>query len=112
MKFNLLLSSISFIFLITACTSNTEELKASDLIEKCKSLKIGTSYVKLVDIMGEPINKVQFTKDDKEKEIIYFVSPPLASTPTQCIIDKETSLVEEIICGESYKKTKNTGNGG
>ena len=48
-------------------------------------------------------NVEQFEKQGRLKERLYFPSPRLASTFNQCVIDKESGLVEEIVCGEDYK---------
>ena len=60
----------------------------------------------MIDIMGEPTKRIEFEKDGKIKERVYYPSPGLASEMTQCLIDKETGKIEEIICGENYVKSR------
>jgi hypothetical protein len=80
-----------------------KESKANELLLKCKKLKIGMKYDEVINMMGKPINTVQTVDQGRLKERLYFSSPSLASTFTQCLIDKQSGLLEEAICGEDYK---------
>lgn len=91
---------------IASCGFSKDEPAPWDLIKKCKTLKIGMTSSMITDIMGQPAKTIEFEKSGKIKLRIYYPSPELASEQTQCLIDKETKKVEEIICGESHMITK------
>jgi len=80
--------------------------KLSDSVILCKKLKIGMTYDQVVKIMGQPINKAQIEVELKIKDVLIFNSPRLASTFNQCVLDRQSGLVEEIVCGEDYRLTK------
>jgi len=88
-------------FAVSSCTLNNNEKKAKELIEKCNTLQVGMNYSRVINVMGQPINIVQYSENGVVTEVLYFHSPSLASTLTQCTINKSTGEVEEIICGEN-----------
>jgi len=92
------------IFLIS-CESEQEK-RAGYLIEQCKKLKIGMTYAMVIEIMGRPIQTIEYRDEGRIKEVFVYPSPAAASTFTQCVLDKEADRVEEIICGENYWLTK------
>jgi len=78
---------------------------AADSVAKCKTIKIGMSYDEVVQIMGTPLNRIHIENSGSTDRLI-FESPRFASTYNQCIINNQSGLVEEVICGESYKLRK------
>jgi len=98
------LSVLLFIFL--GCDASSEGKQSKQLIEQCKEVKIGMTRSEVIGIMGEPRNTVDFQKDGIDLERIYYPSPRHASSPTQFLVNKESNLVEEVICGDNYSRTK------
>ncbi len=91
------------IMLVLSYPYITEEIDSRQLVGQCKKLEVGMEYSQLIEIMGEPGNMFEFEEDGKIKKQVIFPSPRFVSTFTQCVIDKQTNLVEEIICGEGYR---------
>lgn len=83
-----------------------KEKEAKDLVKRCETLRIDMTKDEVLQIMGPPINVVEMDRDGDKKERLIFLSPRLASTYTQCVVDKKTMLLEEIICGEGYRLVK------
>ncbi len=82
------------------CQDHKNEVEARRLLDQCKKIKVGVQYQEVYKLMGDPINITEFEKNGREKVRYYYLSPRLASTFTQCVVDKQSGLVEEVLCGE------------
>jgi len=93
----------ALMILLPGCEELKQEQQAIELRKKCEELKIGMSREEVIAIMGEPSHVIKSEDDGEHTEIFVFDSPRFAATYTQCVIDKESGLVDEIICGEGYR---------
>jgi len=98
-KFLCCVLALSFLWSV-GCKAYKNEVEARHLLNQCKTIKVGMSYQEVLHLMGEPMNVVEFEKNAKKKVRYYYLSPYLASTLTQCVVDKKSGLVEEVFCGE------------
>ena len=106
LKIELFIATAFIIGLFQGCEEAKEEISSRDLLGKCKELRIGMTYKNVVEKMGQPINTTEIERDGRIKQRLYFPSPRAASTFLQCVIDKDSLLVEEVICGEDYRLKK------
>jgi len=82
------------------CQDYKNEIEARRLLDQCKKIKVGMQYQDVYKLMGKPINMTEFEKNGRKKVTYYYLSPRLASTFTQCVVDKQSDLVEKVLCGD------------
>ena len=75
-------------------------------LESCKQIRLGMTRDEVLKIMPEPVGIVSYTRNGREKEKLLFPSPAAASTPPQFVIDRRTGQVEEVVCDENYRLSK------
>ncbi len=95
------------------CIRPRKEIKARELLQKCREIRIGMTRQQVIEIMGEPARTMTLKdlRDGRKKEILFFDSPAFASESTQCTIDVQSGLVEEVHCGESYYRIEKKDHG-
>lgn len=96
---------VSLIFMVFLAV-NCGERKAQELLQNCRKLEIGMTRAQVEAIMGRPSSIKQREFRGRSEEMLLYPSPRLASEQTLCVIDKETGLVVEVRCGESYLLTQ------
>jgi len=88
-------------FWLWGCKTSQNEVDARRLRDQCKKIKIGMAHQEALKLMGEPSNITEFEKDGRKKNRYIYLLPILSSTSTQFVVDKQSGLVEEVLCGES-----------
>ncbi len=75
-------------------------------LESCKQIRLGMTRDEVLKIMPEPVGTVSYTRNGREKEKLLFPSPAAASTPPQFVLDGRTGQVEEVVCDDNYRLSK------
>jgi hypothetical protein len=74
--------------------------------ETCKQIRLGMTRDEVLTMMPEPVGIVSYRRNGREKEKLLFPSPAAAATPPQFVIDGRTGQVEEVVCDENYRLSK------
>lgn len=72
-------------------------------VDNCRQIQLGMTRDEVLKIMPEPVGRVSYTRNGREKEKLLFPSPATVSTPPQFIIDGPTGEVEEVVCDDEYR---------
>jgi hypothetical protein len=75
-------------------------------VDTCKQIHLGMTRDEVLTMMPEPVGIVSYKRNGKEKEKLLFPSPAAAATPPQFVIDGRTGQVEEVVCDENYRLSK------
>ena len=84
-------------------TTKYKEYKEAKPVAGCRQIRLGMTRVEVLKIMPEPVGRISYKKNRKEKEKLIFPSREDAATPPQLVIDGNTGRVEEVVCDENYR---------
>ncbi|MGH7404445.1 MAG: hypothetical protein ACREJA_01005 [Candidatus Methylomirabilales bacterium] len=84
----------------------TTKYKEAEPVASCRQIRLGMTREEVLKIMPEPVGRVLYKKNRREKEKLLFPSRADASTPPQLVIDGKTGRVEEVVCDENYRLTQ------
>ena len=98
-----LLTAVFVTCLVVVWKYHQKDSAGKDVIRKCKELELGMTREEVEAIMGQPMNVLEHEDMGRQKQTLYYFSRPLASTWPYCVLDKESGLVEEVVCDEGYK---------
>jgi len=86
--------------------SGTTKYKEAEAVASCRRIRLGMTRAEVLEIMPEPVGRISYKKNRKEKEKLVFPSRADASTPPQLVIDRKTGRVEEVVCDANYRLTQ------
>ncbi len=90
---------------ITVNWGTTKHRKAEP-VASCRQIRLGMTRAEALKIMPEPVGRISYKKNRREKEKLIFPSREDAATPPQLVIDGNTGRVEEVVCDENYRLTQ------
>ncbi len=80
--------------------------KEAERVASCRQIRLGMTRDEVLKIMPEPVGRISYKKNRREKEKLVFPSRADAATPPQLVIDGKTGRVEEVVCDENYRLTQ------
>ena len=83
-----------------------KEYKEAKPVASCRQIRLGMTRDEVLKIMPEPVGRISYKKNRKEKEKLIYPSREDAATPPQLVIDRKTGRVEEVVCDENYRLTQ------
>ena len=92
--------------LVITVNWGTTTYKKAEPVAGCRQIRLGMTRVEVLKIMPEPVGRISYKKNRKEKEKLIFPSREDAATPPQLVIDGNTGRVEEVVCDENYRLTQ------
>jgi len=92
--------------LVMTVNWGTTKYKEAEPVAGCRQIRLGMTRVEVLKIMPEPVGRISYKKNRKEKEKLIFPSREDAATPPQLVIDGNTGRVEEVVCDENYRLTQ------
>jgi len=75
-------------------------------VASCRQIRLGMTRDEVLKIMPEPVGRISYNKNRREKEKLVFPSRADAATPPQVVIDGKMGRVEEVVCDENYRLTQ------
>ena len=84
-------------------TIKYKEYKKAEPVATCRQIRLGMTRDEVLKMMPEPVGRISYKKNRREKEKLVFPSRPDAATPPQLVIDGKTGRVEEVVCDENYR---------
>ena len=84
----------------------TTKYKEAEPVASCRQIRLGMTRDEVLKIMPEPVGRISYKKNRREKEKLVFPSRADAATPPQLVIDGKTGRVEEVVCDENYRLTQ------
>ena len=78
------------------------EYKEAEPVATCRQIRLGMTRDEVLKMMPEPVGRISYKKNRREKEKLVFPSRADAPTPPQLVIDGKTGRVEEVVCDENY----------
>src|SRR3972149_2806965 len=84
----------------------TTKHKEAERVASCRQIRLGRTRDEVLRIMPEPVGRISYKKNRREKEKLVFPSRADAATPPQLVIDGKTGRVEEVVCDENYRLTQ------
>ena len=84
----------------------TTKYKEAERVASCRQIRLGMTRDEVLKIMPEPVGRISYKKNRREKEKLVFPSRADAATPPQLVIDGKTGRVEEVVCDENYRLTQ------
>lgn len=84
----------------------TTKHKEAERVASCRQIRLGMTRDEVLKIMPEPVGRISYKKNRREKEKLVFPSRADAATPPQLVIDGKTGRVEEVVCDENYRLTQ------
>lgn len=84
----------------------TTKYKEAEAVASCRQIRLGMTRDEVLKIMPEPVGRISYKKNRREKEKLIFPSREDASTPPQLVVDGKTGRVEEVVCDENYRLTQ------
>ena len=87
-------------------TTKYKEHKEAKPVAACRQIRLGMTRDEVLKIMPEPVGRISYKKNRREKEKLVFPSREDAATPPQLVIDGKTGRVEEVVCDENYRLTQ------
>jgi len=87
-------------------TTKYKEYKEVKPVASCRQIRLGMTRDEVLKIMPEPVGRISYKKNRREKEKLVFPSRADAATPPQLVIDGKTGRVEEVVCDENYRLTQ------
>ena len=92
--------------LVITVNWGTTTYKKAEPVASCRQIRLGMTRDEVLKIMPEPVGRISYKKNRKEKEKLVFPSRADAATPPQLVIDGKTGRVEEVVCDENYRLTQ------
>jgi len=92
--------------LVITVNWGTTKYKEAEPVANCRQIRLGMTRVEVLKIMPEPVGRISYKKNRREKEKLIFPSREDAATPPQLVIDGKTGRVEEVVCDENYRLTQ------
>jgi len=92
--------------LVITVNWGTTKYKEAEPVAGCRQIRLGMTRVEVLKIMPEPVGRISYKKNRREKEKLIFPSREDAATPPQLVIDGKTGRVEEVVCDENYRLTQ------
>jgi len=92
--------------LVITVNWGTTKYKEAEPVASCRRIRLGMTRDEVLKIMPEPVGRISYKKNRKEKEKLVFPSRADAATPPQLVIDGKTGRVEEVVCDENYRLTQ------
>ena len=92
--------------LVITVNWGTTKYKEAERVASCRQIRLGMTRDEVLKIMPEPVGRISYKKNRKEKEKLVFPSRADAATPPQLVIDGKTGRVEEVVCDENYRLTQ------
>jgi len=89
--------------LVITVNWGTTKYKEAERVASCRQIRLGMTRDEVLKIMPEPVGRISYKKNRREKEKLVFPSRPDAATPPQLVIDGKTGRVEEVVCDENYR---------
>jgi len=89
--------------LVITVNWGTTKYKEAERVASCRQIRLGMTRDEVLKIMPEPVGRISYKKNRKEKEKLVFPSRADAATPPQLVIDGKTGRVEEVVCDENYR---------
>ena len=87
-------------------TTKYRKYKETKPVASCRQIRLGMTRDEALKIMPEPVGRISYKKNRREKEKLVFPSRADAATPPQLVIDGKTGRVEEVVCDENYRLTQ------
>ena len=92
--------------LVITVNWGTIKHKKAEPVASCRQIRLGMTRDEVLKIMPEPVGRISYKKNRREKEKLVFPSRADAATPPQLVIDGKTGRVEEVVCDENYRLTQ------
>ncbi|KRT69784.1 MAG: hypothetical protein XU15_C0008G0008 [candidate division NC10 bacterium CSP1-5] len=92
--------------LVITVNWGTTTYRKAEPVANCRQIRLGMTRVEVLKIMPEPVGRISYKKNRREKEKLIFPSREDAATPPQLVIDGKTGRVEEVVCDENYRLTQ------
>ena len=92
--------------LVITVNWGTTTYRKAEPVANCRQIRLGMTRDEVLKIMPEPVGRISYKKNRREKEKLVFPSRPDAATPPQLVIDGKTGRVEEVVCDENYRLTQ------
>jgi len=92
--------------LVITVNWGTSKYKEAEHVASCRQIRLGMTRDEVLKIMPEPVGRISYKKNRREKEKLVFPSRADAATPPQLVIDGKTGRVEEVVCDENYRLTQ------
>jgi len=89
--------------LVITVNWGTTKYKEAEAVPSCRRIRLGMTRDEVLKIMPEPVGRISYKKNRREKEKLVFPSRADAATPPQLVIDGKTGRVEEVVCDENYR---------
>jgi len=83
-------------------TIKYRKYKEAEPVATCRQIRLGMTRDEVLKMMPEPVGRISYKKNRREKEKLVFPSRADAATPPQLVIDGKTGRVEEVVCDENY----------
>jgi len=100
------LVGVAIMALVITVNWGTTKYKKAEPVASCRQIRLGMTRDEVLKIMPEPVGRISYKKNRREKEKLVFPSRADAATPPQLVIDGKTGRVEEVVCDENYRLTQ------
>ena len=74
----------------------------SDLVMKCKQVKLGATEDQVIKELGQPAQKELVELRGRQLRVLNYPAPSAASTSPHIYIDDKSGVVIRVVCDDNY----------
>lgn len=74
----------------------------SDLVRKCKEVRLGTSEDNVLKKLGPPARTQVVELNGRQVRVLMYPAPSLAATAPDIYVDQQSGAVVKVVCDDEY----------